>query len=776
MAKTSCYCIVHPRSEFYDSRFSFQDSRLLLGSGAEQQSFKFDRVLGPGTPQDTVYREVAKDAVVAAFAEEPSSTAFLAVGASGSGKTYAVTGGAQHFADRGLIPRSLTTVFEALSLQRDRSEREVSISFFEIYQGQLFDLLSTETEPANTSLAEGHRLPHCHPVSSENVAFKLLCDGDARRKFQNGAPESPDCSMSHVVFAIHVMRRGYRSACLAFIDLSAQSTAEENTFSAASSLAAIVTQTLPPPSHKLLQNTVLQQAFLEARAAKAPAHLTRLLQPWLDPGLLVGDSGKGWPDPGAGPCKLVLLQCVRYNSSCFLEIQTWLKVAALLLAALFGSQDSSLDRPAAGREVPEPAAEPGSEGLGLAHKPTANKTSLQREREPLKFETDATLEMVADMEISPFSWWAKLLHDLREESLRSPTAAEQKDKKERRMVAWAEGIAAAAAENDLSIKEKLNGAPPAVPPPLALDVKKEQREKADDAASLEAAIFKSASSSRDEKDKAAEATLPASATPGQMQTVPAVVRHAAQAPVLQMESVCQRCGAAFAPHANFCLNCGAKRGNVAASALPVQVQWPAGLTVMPASSHAASLAPRSLSPQPCASRTRIIAGPQLQKYTQGAYVADPRAVTSQPRAVTPQSGRSVSPQPMRAESWAPIAVVPGAPLRRSASQQGPMPQVAPQAPAPLPLQTPMAQPFQAARAPGPFQAPVGSQFLVPKGCLPADANAPVRGAAACVPPPFVQRPPPGPSSEVSLSEREERGPNLSGQQAFRPGFQVPLIR
>lgn len=63
----------------------------------------------------------------------------LAYGQTGSGKTYTITGG-EHYADRGIIPRVLSTIFEEFE-QRVNVRYACYISYLEIYNENVYDLL-----------------------------------------------------------------------------------------------------------------------------------------------------------------------------------------------------------------------------------------------------------------------------------------------------------------------------------------------------------------------------------------------------------------------------------------------------------------------------------------------------------------------------------------------------------------------------------------------------------------------------------------------------------
>merc|ERR1719326_1585291 len=154
MAKSRNICIVHPGCE--DSpKFSTGNRHVEIAMsswGAEY--YDFDHVFPPKTPQEKVFQEVARGPVLDAL-QSFTSTVFLAFGPTGSGKTFAVTGGAKRFADRGLIPRSISALYEALGARADRDDFEVAVSFYEIYKDGVVDLLSERRRRVPVLTMEG---------------------------------------------------------------------------------------------------------------------------------------------------------------------------------------------------------------------------------------------------------------------------------------------------------------------------------------------------------------------------------------------------------------------------------------------------------------------------------------------------------------------------------------------------------------------------------------------------------------------------------------------
>ncbi|CAJ0963151.1 unnamed protein product [Ranitomeya imitator] len=103
-------------------------------------SFKVDGVLHDAS-QASVYHAVAKSVVTQGL--QGYNGTIMCYGQTGAGKkTYTITGATENYKNRGVIPRALQQVFKEIDEQSDRTVT-VRISYLEIYNETLFDLLST---------------------------------------------------------------------------------------------------------------------------------------------------------------------------------------------------------------------------------------------------------------------------------------------------------------------------------------------------------------------------------------------------------------------------------------------------------------------------------------------------------------------------------------------------------------------------------------------------------------------------------------------------------
>lgn len=322
------YCIIHPQSQL-DSKFQYDstqvkievpssdssgdpydDSGMSAGTG-EEDVIAFDYVFPPKTSQEKIFQDIARGHVRNAL-HSFQSAIFIASGATGSGKTFAVTGGAQRFSDRGLIPRSVSALFEAMAAEPEREDVEVSVSFYELYKDAVVDLLSERRRKVPIKATEnGPQLIGLlrQVVATESDAYHLLFQGDSNRHFQSFAQNS-ETSRGHVFYLLHITQRftGKR-AVLAFVDLAAP-IAVRNPANAA------IAQSLDALKATLLALRDGREAFWES------AILPQLLEPWLGPKSLAS---------------VVLLSPVRYSSDMHQEAHEWLTFTRLAQEAYSGN-------------------------------------------------------------------------------------------------------------------------------------------------------------------------------------------------------------------------------------------------------------------------------------------------------------------------------------------------------------------------------------------------------------------------------------------------------
>uniref|UniRef100_A0A8C1VMK7 Kinesin family member 9 n=1 Tax=Cyprinus carpio TaxID=7962 RepID=A0A8C1VMK7_CYPCA len=172
--------------------------------------FQLNGVLDNASQEDT-YDRVARSVVLGAFAGYNGT--IMCFGQTGAGKTYTMTGAAETYKHRGIIPRALQEVFQEVEHRADHTF-SVHLSFLEIYNETMVDLLSSIKkekssnsgvltvieEPGGGVSVKGLSL---HLVHNEEEALNLLFEGEMNRIIGQHALNKHS-SRSHCIFTIHI--------------------------------------------------------------------------------------------------------------------------------------------------------------------------------------------------------------------------------------------------------------------------------------------------------------------------------------------------------------------------------------------------------------------------------------------------------------------------------------------------------------------------------------------------------------------------------------------
>ncbi|XP_063488368.1 kinesin-like protein KIF6 isoform X2 [Symphalangus syndactylus] len=186
----------------------------------ESYKFKFQRIFDQDANQETIFENIAKPVAGSVLAGYNGT--IFAYGQTGSGKTFTITGGAERYSDRGIIPRTLSYIFE--QLQKDSSKMYTThISYLEIYNECGYDLLDPRHEasslddlPKVTILEDPDQNIHLknltlHQATTEEEALNLLFLGDTNRMIAE-TPMNQASTRSHCIFTIHLSSKEPGSA------------------------------------------------------------------------------------------------------------------------------------------------------------------------------------------------------------------------------------------------------------------------------------------------------------------------------------------------------------------------------------------------------------------------------------------------------------------------------------------------------------------------------------------------------------------------------------
>ncbi|XP_068041593.1 kinesin-like protein KIF6 isoform X3 [Anomalospiza imberbis] len=194
----------------------------LISNKQESYKFKFQKIFDQEAKQDVIFDSIAKpvaECVLAGY----NGTIF-AYGQTGSGKTFTITGGAERYSDRGIIPRTLSYIFD--QLQKDSSKVYTTyVSYLEIYNECGYDLLDPRHEafrmedlPKVTIMEDSDQNIHLKNLSlqqatNEEEALNLLFLGDTNRMIAE-TPINQASSRSHCIFTIHISSKEPGSATI----------------------------------------------------------------------------------------------------------------------------------------------------------------------------------------------------------------------------------------------------------------------------------------------------------------------------------------------------------------------------------------------------------------------------------------------------------------------------------------------------------------------------------------------------------------------------------
>jgi kinesin family protein 6/9 len=183
------------------------ETKGIINNQKENWSFQFDKILH-NVAQEEVFEYVKS--VITSSTNGFNGTV-LAYGPTGSGKTFTMSGSSSNFNYRGIIPRAITRLFQELGGKIDY-ESKVSISYLEIYNETIFDLLSPL--PANEQKGEINFQEDAkgnvvvkgltkHTVANEEEAFNLLFEGESNRTISEHQLNKAS-TRSHCIFTISI--------------------------------------------------------------------------------------------------------------------------------------------------------------------------------------------------------------------------------------------------------------------------------------------------------------------------------------------------------------------------------------------------------------------------------------------------------------------------------------------------------------------------------------------------------------------------------------------
>ncbi|KAK3646464.1 tubulin-dependent ATPase kip3 [Elasticomyces elasticus] len=300
----------------------FGRAAMPMGKRVKDQTFGFDRVFDENTTQADVYEATTKsllDSVMDGY----NATVF-AYGATGCGKTHTITGTAQQ---PGIIFLTMQELFEKVDELQTEKESEITLSYLEIYNETIRDLLNPGAggkqglmlrEDANQAVSVAGLSSH-NPKNVQEV-MDMVIRGNAHRT-QSPTEANATSSRSHAVLQVNISLKDRNAATsepltmatLSIIDLAGSERASAtknrgerllegaNINKSLLALGSCINALCAPPSRN-----ARNQNHVPYRNSK----LTRLLKFSL-----------------GGNCRTVMIVCVSPSSQHFDETQNTLRYA-----------------------------------------------------------------------------------------------------------------------------------------------------------------------------------------------------------------------------------------------------------------------------------------------------------------------------------------------------------------------------------------------------------------------------------------------------------------
>ncbi|CAB4064308.1 KIF18_19 [Lepeophtheirus salmonis] len=192
----------------------------------KDHKFTFDRVFGPGEDNEVVFQNTALDLVEALFSGYNSS--IFVYGATGAGKTFTMLGSP---GNPGITFKTVKAIYERIEASQDELSCEVAISYLEIYNENVIDLINPGGVPLNVREdgKTGVNIPGLtrHKPKTPEELLKLLQHGNSNRS-QHPTDANAESSRSHAVFQVFLTQKDrssglsadVKTAKLSMIDLA----------------------------------------------------------------------------------------------------------------------------------------------------------------------------------------------------------------------------------------------------------------------------------------------------------------------------------------------------------------------------------------------------------------------------------------------------------------------------------------------------------------------------------------------------------------------------
>ncbi|CAH0547025.1 unnamed protein product [Brassicogethes aeneus] len=176
------------------------------------QTYVFDNIFTEDANQEIIYNNTVKPLIQ--HVKNGYNCTIFTYGQTGTGKSYTMGTFSQPNRDEneGLIPRTLASLFE------EENECEISVSFIEIYNEKVYDLLTNNKSPL---IVKGFKVCNFNNqrVFTPQEAMHFLNMGNTNRH-TGETKQNTKSSRSHAIFTIHCNSFNGINAKLNLVDLA----------------------------------------------------------------------------------------------------------------------------------------------------------------------------------------------------------------------------------------------------------------------------------------------------------------------------------------------------------------------------------------------------------------------------------------------------------------------------------------------------------------------------------------------------------------------------
>ncbi|KAK7086383.1 Chromosome-associated kinesin kif4a [Halocaridina rubra] len=200
------------------------DKKVIVEDKAEK-SFKFENVFGEKASQEELYQSAVAPLVRKVL--DGQNATVLAYGQTGSGKTYTIgTDPCSTKDDEGILRRAMSSLLNGKvsegNLPPCQEDAHISISFLEVYNEVIYDLLASSRVPLKTKVEFGGAISAVGLIEKEvtNVADGLhLIEKGCRLRSVASTALNRHSSRSHALIYL-IAQNGNTRGCLILVDLA----------------------------------------------------------------------------------------------------------------------------------------------------------------------------------------------------------------------------------------------------------------------------------------------------------------------------------------------------------------------------------------------------------------------------------------------------------------------------------------------------------------------------------------------------------------------------